>query len=212
MKYFWHIFALIIGVTAVTFLFFALSVRVKNNVNFTGGTATKSAPEITSADPSIGPLNAAVTIVDYGDYQCPACADLEANLKTLQGTYGTSLRIVWKDMPNSSSHPEAINAAVAARCAEKQKQFWGYHALLMANQSLLGHDFYLDAASTLKLKASTFSQCLTNQDTLPLVQRGYDEGIALQITATPTIFINNERYTGDLSLADLKHSVEAQLH
>ncbi len=208
MKYFWQFFAVIIGVTAIIFLFFALSVKTKNSITFTGQKIITS-PEITSADPQLGPATAKVTLVAYEDFQCETCAVFEGVLKTLRTNYGTSLRIVWKDMPNSSAHTEAIPAAVAARCAGKQNKFWEFHDVLMNNQPLLSTDFYTATAANLKLKANAFGQCLTNQDTLPLVQRGYDEGVALHVTLTPTVFLNGQRYTGNLTLAELTRAIDA---
>jgi len=211
MKYFWQFFAVIIGITLVIFLFFVLSVKTKNSITYTNQKIITS-PEITSADPQLGPANAKVTLVAYEDFQCETCATFEGVLNTLRTNYGTDLRVVWKDMPNSSTHKEAVPAAIAARCAGKQNKFWEFHNVLMANQPLLSTDFYTATAANLKLKANAFAQCLTNQDTLPLVQRGYDEGIALQISSTPTVFINGTRYTGNLTLAELSRNIDDILH
>lgn len=211
MKYFWQFFAVILGLSGVVILFFVLSIPVRNDINFTNE-KTVTVPEITSADPQLGPANAKVTLVEYSDYQCPGCVDFEKTLQTLRTNYGTSLRIVWKDMPNSSLHKEAVPAAVAARCAGKQNKFWEFHDMLFANQSQLNEQFYLTTASNLGLKTSAFSQCLTNQDTLALVERGYDEGMALHVPATPTIFLNGERYTGTLTTSDLTHKIDAILN
>ncbi|MFA5947067.1 MAG: thioredoxin domain-containing protein [Patescibacteria group bacterium] len=210
MKYFWQFFAVIIGLSAVIFLFFVLSVKTKDSITFTGQRIVTT-PEITSADPSRGPANAPVTLVMYEDFQCSACAELEPVLNTLLANYGTALRLVWKDLPNNGAHPEAIPAAVAARCAGKQNKFWEFHDTLMANQPLLGDDLYTRIAGELKLKANAFSQCVKNQDTLPLVERGYDEGLALQIASTPTIFLNGTRYSGSLSLSELTRAIDALL-
>jgi protein-disulfide isomerase len=152
-----------------------------------------------------------VTLVAYEDFQCETCATLEPVLKTLRTNYGTSLRVVWKDMPNASAHPESIPAAVAARCAGKQNKFWEFHDALMADQDLLGETLYTQIAGELKLRANAFSQCVKNQDTLPLVERGYTEGLALHVTATPTIFLNGQRYSGALTLAEISRAIDAIL-
>lgn len=210
MKYFSQFLAVIISLTVIISLFFILSLRTKNDISFTGE-QTVTTPEITIADPQLGPANAKVTIVTYEDYQCEACAQLDGVLKTLRTNYGTSLRIVWKDMPNSGAHPQAIPAAVAARCAGKQNKFWEYHDALIANQSLLSEDLYKQIAATLKLRTNAFNQCIANQDTLPLVERGYDEGLALHVTSTPTIFINGERYSGNLTLSEISRKIDELL-
>jgi len=208
MRYFWTTLAILCAITAIIFLFFVFSVQVKNSITFTDDTAITT-PLITIADPSVGPADAPVTIVDYGDYACPACSRVDSALQDLSATYKDKLRIVWKDMPNSSAHPEAINAAVAARCAGKQNKFWEYHNMLMGNQTALGADLYTQIATSLGLKESAFSRCATNQETLALVERGFEEGAALGITATPTLFINGERYSGNMTTADLGKRIEA---
>ncbi len=192
------------------FLFFVLSIRVRDHITFTDE-QTLSVPTVTVVDPQVGPKDAVVTIVNFGDYQCPSCADLDASLATLRQEFPNDLRIVWKDMPNTSVHDEALNAAIAARCAGEQKQFWPYHQLLMQNSVQLGNDLYLALADNLQLRTNAFSRCLEDQTTLPLVQRSFDEGVALDIAATPTIYVNGERYTGDLTESELRHAIEAQI-
>jgi protein-disulfide isomerase len=207
MRYFWY-FLISAGVIAVFIvLFFMFSLNVKNDIVFTDEEAL-TAPSVTIADPSLGPTDAPVTLVNFGDYQCQGCAELEASLVDLRVEYPEALRIVWKDMPNTSSHPEALNAAVAAHCAGEQKSFWEYHSLLMANQALLGQELYTELAAQLNLKDRQFANCLEDQATLPLVQRGFEEGLALGITATPTIYINGERYTGAMTQSDIRRIIE----
>ena len=194
----------------VVFLFFANSLRVKNNITFTDS-ADLTEPVITIADPSLGPQDAPVTLVNFGDYECHSCADLETSLNALHAEYPNELRIVWKDMPNPSTHDEAVNAAVAARCAGEQKKFWDYHELLMANQTQLGPELYTEAAATVELRDGAFARCLENQDTLPLVERTFEEGSALGITATPTLYINGVRYTGSMTTSELRRLIDNEL-
>ncbi len=210
MKYFWHFLVAAGAVTLLTVLFFVFSLDVKNNINFTNEIAITE-PTITTIDPSLGPLGAAVTIVSFGDYGCASCADLDASLTTLHTTYPNDVRIVWKDMPNTSQHPEALNAAMAARCAGEQKKFWEYHTLLMANQPNLGADLYTEIATELGLRDNAFTRCLDSQTTLPFVQHGFEEGVSLGITATPTFYLNNTRYTGSMSTSEIKRLVDTAL-
>lgn len=200
-----------LGVLAVViFLFFANSLRVKHQITFTDQ-ADLTEPTVTIADPSLGPKNAPVTLVNFGDYQCRSCADLEISLKAIHAEYPQEVRIVWKDMPNPTAHQEALNAALAARCAGEQKKFWEYHEMLMANQSTLGQELYTEIASTLDLRSGAFSRCFEQQETLPLVQRTFDEGSGLGLTATPTLYVNGERYTGAITTSDLRRLIDEQL-
>jgi protein-disulfide isomerase len=207
MRYFWHF--LIAATIIVTFivLFFVYSLSVKDEITFTDDSGLTE-PTITIADPMLGSATAPVTIVNFGDYQCQGCGDLENSLIALRAEYTDSVRIVWKDMPNPTQHNQAVNAAVAAHCAGEQDQFWEYHSLLMANQDLLGPELYTEIATELELKDRPFTRCLEDQSTLPLVQRGLDEGLALGITATPTLYINGERYTGAMTTTDIRRIIE----
>lgn len=207
-SFFWHILVTLGAIAVIIILFFIFSVDVQDKITYTDE-ETITAPEITIADPTRGEKDADITVVAYGDYECPACANVDAVLNTLgeEGTY--SLRLVWKDMPNASAHPEAVNAAIAARCAGEQKKFWEYHDALMENRATLGNDLYLSLADDFGLKSGAFERCLSNQETLPLVERGYEEGLALRITATPTLYINGERYSGGLTLSELTRAFDA---
>lgn len=208
MRYYWHFLISAGVITSFIVAFFAFSLSTKNKINFTDD-ATLTEPTVTIVDPSLGPATAAVTLVNFGDYECSGCADLEANLIALRAEYGDTIRIVWKDMPNTSQHDEAMNAAVAAQCAGEQKKFWEYHVLLMDNQAKLGPELYTQIATEINLKDRAFARCLENQSTLPLVQRGFDEGVALGVTATPTLFINGQRYTGAMTTSEIKRIIES---
>lgn len=207
MRYFWHFLVGASVIVVFIILFFSFSLGVKDKISFTDN-VTLTEPTITIADPSLGSATAPVTIVNFGDYQCESCAQLEMSLVALRAEYTDSLRIVWKDMPNTSQHEEALNAAVAAHCAGEQKSFWEYHTLLMANQASLGPELYSEIATELGLNSRAFARCSEDQNTLPLVQRGFDEGLALGIAATPTLFVNDERYTGAMSTTEIRRLID----
>lgn len=204
MKYFWH-FVISIGVLAlIMFAFFGASLPFGNRITYTDKSVVTE-PSITFIDPVLGNANAKATVVVYGDYGCDTCATLDATLvNLLADDYPNDLRIVWKDMPNTSQHPEALNAAIAARCAGDQGKFWEYNALLLANQASLGAELYNTLAIQLALKSSTFTSCMNQQTPSPIIQQTYEEGLALGISATPTVFINGVRYTGAIDKGTLK--------
>jgi protein-disulfide isomerase len=204
MKYFWH-FVISIGILSfILFAFFGASLSFENKVAYTDQDIPTE-PSVTFIDPTLGPATARATIVLYGDYGCDACATLDETLITLiADDFPTDVRLVWKDMPNTSQHKEALNAAVAARCAEDQDAFWEYHALLIANHDSLSPELYSALAKQLGLKENTFASCYNNQTPAPVIQQTHDEGVALGVTATPTIFINGARYTGAVDSGTLK--------
>lgn len=208
MRYFWHFLTTASLLVVFIILFFSSSLSVKDKIFFTDDTGITE-PTITIADPVLGSPTAPVTIVNFGDYQCQGCAELENSLIALRSEYAEAVRIVWKDMPNTSQHVQALSAAVAAQCAGEQDKFWEYHSLLMANQDVLGPELYTEIATELELKDRPFTRCLEDQSTLPLVQRGFDEGLALGITATPTLYINGERYTGAMTTSEMRRLIEA---
>lgn len=211
MRYFWHAIITIVVISLIVFLFFVFSVRVNDNITFTDEIPAITTPTITIADPQSGPVDAPVTIVNFGDYGCEDCADAETALADLSNAYPGKIRIVWKDMPNTSLHPEALNAAMAARCVKEQEDeaFFPYHAYLFANQADLGPELYAALAAQMGLKESVFNRCLEGEDTYALVQKSYEEGLALRINATPTLFINGERYTGAISRNQLEAKIRA---
>lgn len=211
MRAFWHFITAIAFIGILTFLFFAFSLRADHRIAFTDDLPELTEPTVTIADPSIGPKEALVTIVNFGDYQCDSCQTLDEALTELRDDYQDEVRLVWKDMPNPSVHDEALNAAVAARCAGEQDKFFEYHAYLFANQESLNSELYPAIAEELGLKETKFKNCFEQQDTLPLVERSYEEGLALDVAATPTIFINGERYTGNITVLELRQAVEAAL-
>ncbi len=209
MRYFWHALVSIIALALIVFLFFIFSVRSDHQITFTDERTNITAPTVSVADPITGPDDAAVTLVLFGDYQCEACTEAEESVTAVANDYPNDVRVIWKDMPNTESHPEALNAAVAARCAGKQDQFFAYNAYLFANQSSLGEELYTSIAEQLGLKTRAFASCLANQDTLPLVQKSFEEALALRVTVTPTLYINGERYAGSMSESDIRSTVRS---
>jgi protein-disulfide isomerase len=168
-------------------------------------------PTLTFGNPTLGPKDAPVTIFSFGDYQCPPCATMDATLAQIWQDYQTKVRVVWKDMPDEAAHSEALNAAVAARCADEQGAFWPYHSLLMKSQDSLSSANYPIFASELGLDATAFQNCLDNQTTKPLVDRDLTEGIRLNITATPYLFINGRRVSGAIDPDQLRQFIDSAI-
>lgn len=186
------------------FAFFGASLPFGNKIEYTDK-IIPTEPTITFVDPSVGKTDAKATVVLFGDYGCSTCATLDGTLiSLLADDFPNDLRLVWKDIPNTTQNMESFNAAVAARCAGDQGKFWEYNALLMTNQNSLSAELYNTLAIQLALKSSQFASCMVDQAPAPIIQRTYEEGIALGISATPTIFINGTRYTGAIDKGTLK--------
>jgi protein-disulfide isomerase len=204
MRYFWHFVIAISVIGFIFFVFFASSLRFGNSITYTDQ-KTITTPTVTFIDPILGKNDAAVTMVVFGDYECTACQDLDrTTLDLIADDFPNDLRIVWKDMPNTSQHPESLNAAIAARCAHDQGKFWEYHTALMETTAPFAADLYTTLAANLNLKERSFSSCIAEQTPAPIIQGTYEEGLALGVASTPTVFINGERYTGALDKGTLK--------
>lgn len=202
------VFAFLIG---VTFIIFWFASRPIDLIVTQGNPAAKlSKPTVTVIDPTRGAKEPSITIVEFGDYACEACQSIDKALSRLLLQYPDEVRVVWKDAPNESLHKESVSAAVAARCADAQNEFWTYHDELFLRGGL-NEGIYLAIAEDLELDLDTFSACLKNQTPLARIQKTLEEAQALDLTATPTIFIADERWTGALTLDELQTIVEDRL-
>ncbi len=210
--YRWYILFSLGFLLLITFIFFAVASKKDPLVTVLDELQTElTEPTITIINPSKGPSTATVTFVTYGDFACEACGDLAKNLAKLQQIYPNDVRIVWKDFPNESLHDEATPAALAARCAQEQNAFWTYHDELYLRQVSLGNETYAQIAEDLELNTSKFTSCFDAQETLPRVKKDFDEGLALKLTATPTLFVGSERLVGSIPYSDLENIVKSLL-
>jgi protein-disulfide isomerase len=142
-------------------------------------------------DPSIGPAAAPITIIEFSDYQCPYCRKWKTEVyDRLRETYPNEVRIVFRDFPLTSIHPEAQPAAEAANCAGDQGRYWEYHDLLFGMQYDLGLEAYKKYASELGLDVDEFTQCLDDRKYQQEVEADLNYAANLGVRSTPTFFIN----------------------
>lgn len=169
-----------------------------------------SKPIISRADPVRGDPKAPLAIVEFGDYLCPFCAELEPTLKELLEANKGKIKLVWKDMPNVRMHPLAEKVALAARCAGDQGKYWEYHDLLFENQqTLTNEEILLVLAKNLALNQLLFSQCLASSETKRAIDLGIAEGLALDVDGTPYFFVGGKK--GTLGAEALKEAVAEAL-
>ena len=164
-------------------------------------------PMVTFVNPARGAEEPTVTVVEFGDFECVACKTLADSLEVLIKTYPNTVQVVWKDMPNESAHPLATPASIAAHCADRQGAFWTYHDALFDRQSYLGESQFTQIAQDLQLDVEKFQRCYDERDTLPIVKKDYEEGLALGITSTPTLFIEEQMLIGAVTTQDLLDAV-----
>jgi len=147
----------------------------------------------TTGSPARGAENAKVTIVEFSDYQCPFCGQAEGLVKQVLETYPKDVRLVYKQFPLTSIHPNAMPASKAALAAGRQGKFWEMHHLIFDNQRQLGPEKYTEFAEKLQLDVPQFQKDMESPEVLAQINREMQEGKAADVTGTPTIFINGKR-------------------
>jgi len=158
-------------------------------------------------DHAAGPEDAPVTLVEYGDYQCPGCGAAYPMVKTIQKHLGAKLRFVFRNMPLNEIHPYAELAAEAAEAADAQGRFWDMHDALYEHQDQLGPDLATILAKRLHLDVARFEQDLASRRFRERVKRDFLGGARSGVNGTPTFFVDGLRYDGTLD----ERSLEAAL-
>jgi protein-disulfide isomerase len=164
--------------------------------------AVKIRTEITQAGyPSKGPADDKVVLVEYADYECPSCRQLDGILRALLPTQ-PQVRLIYKDFPLVQIHPWAMTAATAGRCAYRQDPtlFWKFHDALYDNQAIITPENawqkMQDYATQSGLDATALKVCMADPQAQEDVKKSMSEGESLHITNTPTIFVNGRRLIG----------------
>jgi protein-disulfide isomerase len=150
------------------------------------------------SDHARGAQDAPVTLVEYGDYQCPYCADVHSMIQSIAKTMGANLRFVFRHMPLKVMHPYAQYAAEAAEAAGAQGKYWEMHDAIYDHQSDLDLELVHALALTLELDMPRFEADMEARRYRPRVERDFMGAMRSGVAATPTFFINGERYEGIL--------------
>jgi len=167
--------------------------------------------KIEARGPQRGPNDAAITIVEFSDFQCPFCGRLAPVLRDLLKEYPTQVRLLFRNMPLTSVHPNAQKAAEAAVCADSQGKFWVMHDLLYAEQNSLSADALKEKAKRLNLDSAAFDACLDTGHSGATVKTDLDAGEHLGIASTPASFLNGRFVGGALPLFQWRALVEDEL-
>ncbi len=162
-------------------------------------------------NPSRGPADAPVTIVEFSDFQCPFCSRATATLKKLDESFPGKIRIVYRDFPLVQIHPNAARAAEAAACANDQGKFWAMHDVLFEHQDKLGEADLKQSAVALGLDAAAFGQCLESGRHSAEWQKDIAEGQRYGISSTPAFFINGRLVVGAQPYESFARVVEEEL-
>jgi Na+/H+ antiporter NhaA len=155
-----------------------------------------------------GPVEAPVTVVEYGDFECPYCGQAEPVVRELLGEFG-DVAYVWRHLPLSDVHPNAQLAAEAAEAAADQGAFWEMHDLLLGNQDALGPDDLVGYAERLGLDLDRFTTALGEHAGAGRVAEDVDSADLSGVSGTPTFFVNGRRHYGAYDIATLSDAVRA---
>jgi len=168
---------------------------------------------IVSADhePVRGPASAPVEIVEFSDFQCPYCSRVNPTLDRLRQTFGDDIKIVFRDFPLTSIHPQAFKAAEAGQCAREQGKFWEYHDRMFANQQALQPEFLKKYAADAGLAAAAFNTCLDSARHAERVKSQIGEGTGLGVSSTPSVFINGRMLSGAQSYEAFASIIDDEL-
>ncbi len=148
-------------------------------------------------NPSLGAADAPITIIEFSDYECPFCTRWHAEVwPQLEEAYGDKIRLVYRDFPLYSIHPNAGEAAEAANCANEQGKFWQFHDLLFLASQGLGRQAYEAYAGEINLDLEAFKTCLDEKRYADEVTADYEFARQLGVQSTPTFFINGVALIG----------------
>jgi protein-disulfide isomerase len=170
--------------------------------------ATLVLPVSEARDHIRGPMDAPVTLVEYGDYQCPFCGQAHPIVQALLAQAGDSLRFVFRHFPLHTMHPYAEQAAEAAEAAGAQDQVWQMHDTLYENQDALDFQSLISYASDLGLDVQRFSDDLLGRAYARKVAEDLMSGVRSGVGGTPTFFINGVRHDGSWDLPTLTAAVQ----
>jgi protein-disulfide isomerase len=164
-----------------------------------------------AGEPSKGSETAPVTIVKFEDFHCPFCKQVQPTFNELLSKYNGKVRLVHKDLPLESIHPQARQSAEAARCAYEPGKLWAYHDKLYANSPKASADDLKSYAKEVDLNVDSFDRCFANGKYKAVVQQDLNEGVQLGLTGTPTIFINGREISGNQPLEAFEAIIDEEL-
>jgi protein-disulfide isomerase len=163
---------------------------------------------VTDDDHIQGNKDALITLVEYGDYECPYCGAAHPVVKKLQHHFGDQLRFVFRNFPLAEVHPFAKPAAETAEFAADHKRFWEMHDLLYENQANFSIPFFLELGEMLKLPSKNLALAIQQQAYEHKIQKDFMGGVRSGVNGTPTFFINGQRYNGDFDYGSLAGAIE----
>jgi protein-disulfide isomerase len=167
---------------------------------------------VAASGPVRGKSSATVTIVEFGDFQCPYCKEAESSLRTILDRHPDDVRVVFRNLPLTQIHPNAKNAAEAAVCADRQGKFWEMHDAMYEDQSALSADSLQATATRLGLDRASFATCVKDGAAARSLEIDGKAALELGLDGTPYFFINGRPLDGDVPVEKFEHVIAEELH
>jgi protein-disulfide isomerase len=164
---------------------------------------------VTDKDHSLGPLDAAVILVEYGDYECPYCGNAYPIVRGIRTQMGDTLRFVFRNFPLNTLHEHASQAAQAAEAAGAQGKFWEMHDLLYANQKNLADADLGQYALKIGLEIYRFESDMAGETYARRVRDDFRGGVRSGVNGTPTFFINGFRFNDPMNAESLLKAIQS---
>ena len=168
-------------------------------------------PEIAADDHVLGSGDAPVTVLEYGDYECPFCRGAYRDVHRMLELYSGSIRFAFRNFPIQQLHPHAEQAAEAAEAAAAQGKFWEMYELLLRPSSSLDLDSLVSHARELGLDTERFRQEVTGRAYAAKIEADVREGFRNGVNATPKFYVNGERIDGKFPLEGLEDAIRATI-
>lgn len=155
-----------------------------------------------------GPADALVTVVEYGDFECPACGDARSAVEDAVAAFDDHLRVVFRHLPVPRSHPNAVPAALAAEAAADQGAFWPMHERLYEHQDRLSRQDLVGHAAALGLDAEAVGRAIDEERFASRIEEDVDSGLRSGVTGTPAFFVDGRILTTGWADGGLRTAVE----
>ncbi len=167
---------------------------------------------VEASGPARGNKHARVTIVEFADFQCPFCSKEEATIQNVLKSHPDDVRLVFRQLPLPGAHPDAIGAARAAVCADRQGMFWPMHDAMFQDQKALGNGALVETAKRIGLDGDRFQECLTSPGAMQAVERDAKAADELNIGETPFFLINGRPMPGAIPADKLESTIADELN
>jgi protein-disulfide isomerase len=170
--------------------------------------AVKLKNPLTERDHTSGPATAPVTLLEYGNFECIYCGQIYPVIKQVQNLFGDNLRFAFRHFPTVQTHPHSLRAAEAAESAAAQQKFWQMHDELFSHQAALEDRDLSRYAKRIGLKLERFNHDMTEHSFLQQIDAEFQHSLFDEhITGTPTLYLNDVRYTGATDFESLIHAI-----